>query len=113
MPEYCYVAEDGERAAVVRSKPPKYLKRKGKVFRRDHRLEWSGTVSGVRVLVHGATTRKMQDRVFESHQLPRWDPDAPRHGPSGKPRFANQREIDEYCAKKRHKEGLDLRYGEL
>lgn len=66
------------------------------------------------VLQRGATSRKMHDRVFESHQLPRWDPDAPAHNPkNGKPRFKSQKEIDEYCAKKRHKEGLDLRYGEL
>lgn len=65
------------------------------------------------VLQRGATSRRMHDRVFESHQLPRWDPDAPRHGPTGKPRFNGQREIDEYLAKKRHKEGLDMRYGEL
>ena len=65
-------------------------------------------------LVRGATTRKMHDRVFESHQLPRWDPDAPAHNPkNGKPRFKNSREIREYEAKKRHKEGLDIRYGEL
>jgi len=66
------------------------------------------------VLVRGATSRMMQSRVFESHQLPRWDPDAPAHNPkNGKPRFNGMREIREYEAKKRHKEGLDMRYGEL
>ncbi len=70
-------------------------------------------LSTLGVLQRGATSRKMHDRVFESHQLPRWDPDAPAHGPTGKPRFNGQREIDEYLAKKRHKEGLDMRYGEL
>jgi hypothetical protein len=48
--------------------------------------------------------------------LPRFDPDAPRHQPgTGKPQFANRKEVKEYLAKKSYSkeaDGVTYGYGE-
>lgn len=74
--------------------------------------------AAIRAEIGGYTTAaarpKLRDRHFESVQACRWDPDAPRHNPvTGAPRFDNQREVDEYVAKKNHQQDVETRYGDL
>lgn len=58
-----------------------------------------------------------KDYEFRSMQERRWDPDAPEHVPRGQkfegaPVFRSKRQIDEFVAKKRHKENRELVWGE-
>lgn len=102
---YDYVADDGTRIEVERpmtNPPPSILKRLGKVFYRD----WSS------MRTTAPTRPSKRDRHFESRVLPRWHPDAPAHGPDGKPRFDGQRDVDEFVAKARDREGMDIRYND-
>ena len=119
--DWRYESEDGLSMVVETGQPPvRHVNYRGKRYYPVHPCAdpvSARTAVGLGtcgVLVRGATSRGMRCRVFESHQLPRWDPDAPAHNPkNGKPRFNGTHEIEEYLAKKRHKEGLDMRYGEL
>lgn len=97
------------------SKPPAKVNYRGLEYRPVYE---GADMAEIRARIGGFTTAaarpRLRDRHFESVQAPRWDPDAPRHNPkNGKPQFDSQREVDEYVAKKNHKEDVDWRYGEL
>lgn len=57
---------------------------------------------------------KLRDGRFESHQLPRWDPNHKgEFSPDGKPRFTSRGEAKEYAKRSSGNTGLDTKYGEL
>ena len=102
MPMYLFMSDDGaciEEYSHMADAPAlgSEIERDGKMFMR---------------VVSDYQAHAKKDRCFTSNALPRWHPDAPRHDVKGKPQFASQREVDEFCSKTQDKESLGGYYDE-